>query len=576
MSDQFAILGKITVGGDAGASIKSLDGQLDQVKGKMDAAWGETSPAQKGMMIAGAGVTAFGVKAAGSMNDAADAAVGYGQQIVNVQRLTGLGAKESSDAAALMDRYNISGKQLGAVFKTLDTQIIAKDTAKSTTALHQMGIATEDANGKARDSVSVLADVAEYYSKSTDKTTAAALASKVLGKNFMALMPVLSGGKKAIADVTAEAHKNGLELTQNQIGAVKEYGKLTKDNAEAQKGLTVQFGLMVLPIKTLMAQGLNNLLAWFNSAPGPLKSIIGGLAIFVTGLALIGGPLLMIVGALPMLTAGFSVVGGIIGTIAGAFSAEGIAAAAAWVATLGPIALIIAAIALVAFAVYEVIKHWDVIGPFFKKLWTGVASGASTAWNGITNWFKGMFAKLRAFFGTWGTVILSVLVPFIGVPLFIIQHWNVIGPWLAKFWGGIQTAAKNTIDSVVGFFHDLPGRIFNALVDLGRTIEGPISKALGLLGNLNPFQRHSPSLVDNVLAGIGVIGKAWSSLGGMQIAAPTIGGIGAGFGGMAMAGAGGSYVGGSPQYHLHINSSAKTEPIVADFQMLKAMSVRGN
>jgi hypothetical protein len=35
-------------------------------------------------------------------------------------------------------------------------------------------------------------------------------------------------------------------------------------------------------------------------------------------------------------------------------------------------------------------------------------------------------------------------------------------------------------------------------------------------------------------------------------------------------------VGASNTYNLHIHSSARTEPIMADFSMLKAMSLKGN
>ena len=60
----------------------------------------------------------------------------------------------------------------------------------------------------------------------------------------------------------------------------------------------------------------------------------------------------------------------------------------------------------------------------------------------------------------------------------------------------------------------------------------------------------------------------------MQIGAPSVGSTGGGVAGLGAQG--GSYVGASNTYNLHIHSSARTEPIMADFAMLKAMSLRGN
>ena len=240
---------------DTKKAVKSAEGNLAGIGG--------------GLAMGGAAVGAAALGAtiavAGAFDHAGNMAADYGKQVVAVQRMTGASADESSRFAAMLNRMGIDGTSLGRVFKSLDTQIVATGT-KTKPALEQMGIAQKDANGHFRSSIDVLRDVAEYYSKSSNKTEALALASKVLGKGYQSLMPILAGGKKGFDDIMASADKFGLTLTQGNIDSIKKYNGAMKDNEQAAKGLELQFGLVAIPIKTVLMQWLGKLLAWFHTA----------------------------------------------------------------------------------------------------------------------------------------------------------------------------------------------------------------------------------------------------------------------------------------------------------------------
>lgn len=491
---------------------------------------------------AGTAITGFGTASALALNKAGDEAAAYASQVTGIQRATGETAAESSKWAAILGRSGVTGAKATMVMKSLATNING-----SSKALQEMGIATKDANGANRSSTDVLADVAEYYSKAEDKTKAAALASKVLGRGYASLLPVLAGGAEGIDKLTAKAQEYGLILTQDNLDAVKKYAGLQKDNDMATQGLTVSLGLLVLPMKTLVTEYLNKFITFFTGLPGPVKNLAGGVAIFVTGLALVAGPILMLIGFLPQIAAG-------IGMVSSGFIAQGIAAAAAWLATLGPVALVIAAIALVAGGVYLVVKNWDRIGPFFQGLW-----------DRVIGFFKGFWTRAKAFVSKWGVEILAVLVPFIGVPLLLRKHWDKIGPFLKsawdkakafvrkwgpeilavlvpvigiplllkKHWGKIsaffgealakaKTVVQNRIASIVGVIRKLPQLAANALKSLGSKIAEQVKKALVWLNKLNPFHRNSPSLVDHVLAGTAVIAAAYGGLSGLSVPVPAI------------------------------------------------------
>lgn len=77
--------------------------------------------------------------------------------------------------------------------------------------------------------------------------------------------------------------------------------------------------------------------------------------------------------------------------------------------------------------------------------------------------------------------------------LFAVFHKQII-----KWVGG-------AIDKIKQGFNSLPKSVQNALLAVARVVENIIKTIIHWLSYLNPFQRHSPSLVDNVTAGVSVI-----------------------------------------------------------------------
>ncbi|MCE5322148.1 phage tail tape measure protein [bacterium] len=161
-----------------------------------------------------------------------------------------------------------------------------------------------------------------------------------------------------------------------------------------------------------------------------------------------------------------------------AFNIVKIKAAAAWIATLGPIALVIAAIAAVAAGVYLVIKHWDKIKAFFKKLWAGVKVAFAWGWNLVKQ------ACLNA------------------TPAgFIFKHWDKIKAFFKNLWSAVWKITmagvtkivdyiKEKLQKVAGFFKNL----FDAVVghsyipDLVSGVQKEMTK-LGGVAMVEPVQR---------------------------------------------------------------------------------------
>lgn len=174
-------------------------------------------------------------------------------------------------------------------------------------------------------------------------------------------------------------------------------------------------------------------------------------------------PIIMMVGSMVTMV-------GTLTDLGVAFNMEGLAAARAWVLTLGPIALVIAGIAAVGTAVWLVIKYWEQITAFFSKLWEGVKSGIIAAWNFIGQLFLNYTPQ--------------------GL---LIKHWATVVDFFKNLWANVWSATVSgfgkTMDwikaklGIVGdFFKGLYNRVVGHSIvpDMISGIQGEMEKLGGV------------------------------------------------------------------------------------------------
>ncbi|WP_033829092.1 phage tail tape measure protein [Bacillus andreraoultii] len=224
---------------------------------------------------------------------------------------------------------------------------------------------------------------------------------------------------------------------------------------------------------------------------------------------------------------------------------------------------------------------WNAIKSVLTTIWNSIKSVATSVWNGIKSFFTAWLNGVKSIFtsiwnsikgvltGIWNGIKGTATSVFNSIKSVITSITNSIRSVVTSIWNGIRgtlsgilngirsvvsnvsnsirniisnvtntirskvsSAANfmsntfgNAINKVKGFFGGLWNGIKGALDNVVNGIKSKVRKAKEWLTELNPFKRHSPSLVDNVKAGVKVIKDTYAQVGDIRIAPPQIGNL---------------------------------------------------
>ena len=222
----------------------------------------------------------------------------------------------------------------------------------------------------------------------------------------------------------------------------KEFGGQAAAAADTYAGKQKQLQNQLNSVKSAIGTALIPIL---QALIKPITPVLQAIAQFVT--------------ANPKLTAAILAVIAVVGTLVGGISLMNTVmsmVAVAQTVALGPILLVVAAVAALAAGAIAVVTHWSQISTFFVNLWNTVKDATVSAINAIIGWFSQLPGKI------W---------------TFLVDIVTKIGQWGANM---VQKAAVEVplfINRVVTFYAELPGKIWTFLVDV-------VSKVVQWCGNL--------------------------------------------------------------------------------------------
>jgi hypothetical protein len=283
MSDLVTALRLVISGSPEGAiaaidSVATSTDKLTASTEKQDAAWAATAKSgHSGMMLLGAGAALT----TGLILGTVDA---YGKQleaVVQVQKMTGTSAKWSSDFVVQAQALGVSTDAIGTFLGRMakNVQGYEQGTTKSTSAIGQafkdLGISTDSLKGK--DAGATIDMIRDKLSKMPAGIERDYVMQSLFGRGAAGnpdLMRFLTATQSQLESVNKAAAKFGLVFSQKDIdnaGKYKEEMLMLKLEFE---GVAVSIGKELAPALASAGKIVGQLLWAFNEIPGPIKTII--------------------------------------------------------------------------------------------------------------------------------------------------------------------------------------------------------------------------------------------------------------------------------------------------------------
>lgn len=124
-----------------------------------------------------------------------------------------------------------------------------------------------------------------------------------------------------------------------------------------------------------------------------------------------------------------------------------------------PILTIISLIIALGAVVYSVIKNWDKIAAWFKKLWDAIVGIFKAAWEAIkkvwstvTGWFSNLWGGIKAGAGkAWEGIKNTINKAREGVQ----KAWGSVKGWFSNLWGNVKSGISNAWGGIKDWFSNL-------------------------------------------------------------------------------------------------------------------------
>ncbi|HWP50101.1 MAG TPA: phage tail tape measure protein, partial [Clostridia bacterium] len=113
-----------------------------------------------------------------------------------------------------------------------------------------------------------------------------------------------------------------------------------------------------------------------------------------------------------------------------------------------PVTWIVIGILLLVAAIILLWRNWDSVTAWCQGAWNTFVGGIAEGFQQVKDWFGAL--------PDWLQYAIMAFLPFIGIPLWIINNWDQIGPYMANLWGNVTTTFSNGIQRIKDFFTGLP------------------------------------------------------------------------------------------------------------------------
>lgn len=374
--------------------LKNFDGQLRQIGNvKLKALSEEFKEA--GTKIEGAGQALKGVSAAAAGVVAGLGAISYkagvaADDLNTLSKVTGIGTDDLQKYSYAADLVDVSTEAIAKSQKKLvkNSYAAANGSKAQAEAFDAIGVSVLDANGNLRDSEAIFQDVLVALGQMTNETERDAIAQTLMGKSAAELNPLIEDGGETYKMVAETMKKYNLDYVDqatldkaNQFNDSLDTMKLLGSVAFAQVGS--QLAAYLAPALAKVVDLVGRFADWLSKLSPETLTVIATIASLIAVLA----PVLITLGKL---ATGIGAIINLVGIIGPALTGL----------SLGPIAIVVAAIAGAIAIGVALYKNWDKIkaaasalGQKIKTAWNGAVQAVRNAARSMLDWMTWPFRQ---------------------------------------------------------------------------------------------------------------------------------------------------------------------------------------
>lgn len=452
----------------------------------------ERTTGKIGRSMTKAGTVMLGASAAvgGSILAVGKSTADYAGDMYDMARGAGIGVEAFQKLAYAGRMSGVETEKLSASLVKFD-RMVAEATGGNKTYMQtfeDLGIKIKDSAGNLRQPNEIFEDVADIFHNTEDGIGKTALAVELFGKSGADLIPMLNDGKAGLKAFYAEAERLGLALSNEMIAKGDAFSDQLENIGEQVKGVKLQLGAALIPALSAATEKISKVIdkitKWVQENP-ELAATIGNIAM-TTGkwIAILGTAAIAISSVVFIIlqfrkaframsdavTIGISIFKNIKNTflvvdkaMKGYTKTQKLATVATKLFNkalkANPILTIISLIIALGAVVYSVIKNWDKIAAWFKKLWDAIVGIFKAAWEAIkkvwstvTGWFSNLWGGIKAGAGkAWEGIKNTINKAREGVQ----KAWGSVKGWFSNLWGNVKSGISNAWGGIKDWFSNL-------------------------------------------------------------------------------------------------------------------------
>lgn len=426
----------------------------------------------------------------GSILDVGKSTADYAGDMYDMARGAGIGVEAFQKLAYAGRMSGVETEKLSASLVKFD-RMVAEATGGNKTYMQtfeDLGIKIKDSAGNLRQPNEIFEDVADIFHNTEDGIGKTALAVELFGKSGADLIPMLNDGKAGLKAFYAEAERLGLALSNEMIAKGDAFSDQLENIGEQVKGVKLQLGAALIPALSAATEKISKVIdkitKWVQENP-ELAATIGNIAMTTGKWIAILGTAAIAIGSVAFIilqfrkaframsdavTIGISIFKNIKNTflvvdkaMKGYTKTQKLATVATKLFNkalkANPILTIISLIIALGAVVYSVIKNWDKIAAWFKKLWDAIVGIFKAAWEAIkkvwstvTGWFSNLWGGIKAGAGkAWEGIKNTINKAREGVQ----KAWGSVKGWFSNLWGNVKSGISNAWGGIKDWFSNM-------------------------------------------------------------------------------------------------------------------------